>query len=230
MAEFLCLKMRLRKNFCTKRGSLGQFLIRIRIRDSDPDPNPGFDSGFESGFGSEFESGSGFKTNCRTDPDRKPDPKLLLRIRNTGCGFTSGSLWEGGSGSVWEWNFGSDANPLQSERWEPDPHQIKSLVPDTLQIKKWDPDPHLHQQWYLILNLFNWKGVQMQRKCSCSPISVADPVCLSWILNFTYLSFFLELGANSDRPAASATVWRWTTSVNSSHTNCYGSWEGNETC
>jgi hypothetical protein len=57
-----------------------------------------------------------------------------------------------------------------------------------------------------ILNLFSWKGVQMQRKYSCSPIIVADPVCLSWILNFNYLSFFLELGANSDRPAASATV------------------------
>jgi hypothetical protein len=179
MADFLCLKMRLCKNFCTKRGSLGQFLIRIR--------NPGFGSGFESGFGSGFESRSGFKTNCRPDPDRKQDPKLLLRIRNTGCGFTSGSFWKGGSGSAWEWNFGSDANPLQSERWEPDPHQIKSWVPDTHQIKKWDPDPHLHQQWYLILNLFSWKGV-LQRKCSCSPISVADPVCLSWILNFTYIS------------------------------------------
>jgi hypothetical protein len=69
MAYFLWLKIRLRKNFTTKRGSFGQFLIRIRIRDSDPDPNPGFESGFESGFGSGFESGSGFKTTCRPDPD-----------------------------------------------------------------------------------------------------------------------------------------------------------------
>jgi hypothetical protein len=74
MADFLCLEMRLRKYFSTKRGSLGQLLIRIRIQDSDPDPNPGFESGFESGFG--FESGSGFKTNCRLDPDPKSDPKL----------------------------------------------------------------------------------------------------------------------------------------------------------
>ena len=72
MTDFLCLKMRLRKNFSTKIGSFGQFLIRIRIQDSDPDQNPGF----ESGFGSGFESGSGFKTNCRPDPDPKSDPKL----------------------------------------------------------------------------------------------------------------------------------------------------------
>jgi hypothetical protein len=52
MADFLCLKMRLRINFSTKRGSFGQFLIRIQIQDLDPDPNPGFESGFESGFGS----------------------------------------------------------------------------------------------------------------------------------------------------------------------------------
>jgi hypothetical protein len=64
MADFLCLEMRLRKYLGTKRGSFGQFLIRIRIQDSDPDPNPG------------FESGSGFKTNCRPDPDPKSDPKL----------------------------------------------------------------------------------------------------------------------------------------------------------
>jgi hypothetical protein len=69
MAAFLCLKMRLRKNFNTKRGSCGQFLIRIRIQDSGPDPNPGFEAGF--------------KTNCRPDPDPTPDPKLLFRIRNT---------------------------------------------------------------------------------------------------------------------------------------------------
>jgi hypothetical protein len=55
MTDFLCLKMRLRKNFSKKRRSFGQFLIRIRIQDSDPDPNPGFESGF--------------KTNCRPDPD-----------------------------------------------------------------------------------------------------------------------------------------------------------------
>jgi hypothetical protein len=76
MADFLCFKMRLRKNFTTKRGSFGQFLIRIRIQASDPDPSPGFESRFESGFGSGFESGSGFKTNCRPDPDPKSDPKL----------------------------------------------------------------------------------------------------------------------------------------------------------
>jgi hypothetical protein len=62
MADFLCLKMRLRKNFSTKRGSFGKFLIRIRILELDPDPNPGFESGF--------------KTNCRPDPDPKSDPKL----------------------------------------------------------------------------------------------------------------------------------------------------------
>jgi hypothetical protein len=57
MADFLCLKMRLRKNFSTKRVSSGQFLIRIRIQDSDPDPHPGCESGFN--------------TNCRPDPDTK---------------------------------------------------------------------------------------------------------------------------------------------------------------
>ncbi len=62
MADFLSLKMRLRKNFNTKIGSFGQFLNRIRIQDSDPDPNPGFESGF--------------KTNCKPDPDPKSDPKL----------------------------------------------------------------------------------------------------------------------------------------------------------
>ena len=65
----LTLKMRLLKNFSTKRGSFSQFLIRIRIQDTDPDPNPGFESGV--------------KTNCRPDPDPKLDPKLLIRIRNT---------------------------------------------------------------------------------------------------------------------------------------------------
>jgi hypothetical protein len=64
MADFLCLKMRLRKNFSTKRGSFGQFLIRIRIQDSDPDPNPGFESGFKT------------TGTCRPDPDPKADPKL----------------------------------------------------------------------------------------------------------------------------------------------------------
>jgi hypothetical protein len=78
MAAFLCLKMRLRKNFSTKRGSLGQFLIRIRIQDSDPDPNPGFESGF--------------KTNCRPDPDPTLDPKLLFRIRNTANKYRTGTF------------------------------------------------------------------------------------------------------------------------------------------
>ncbi len=55
--DFLCLKMRLRKNFSTKRGSFGQFLIRIRIQDLDPDPNPGFESGFESGSDSKLTAG-----------------------------------------------------------------------------------------------------------------------------------------------------------------------------
>jgi hypothetical protein len=57
MTDFLCLKMRLRKNFSTKRGSFGQFLIRIRIQDLDPDPNPGFQSGFESGSDSKLTAG-----------------------------------------------------------------------------------------------------------------------------------------------------------------------------
>jgi hypothetical protein len=60
MAAFLCLKMRLRKNFSTKRGSFGQFLIRIRIRDSNPD------------------------SNQDSDPDSNPDPDSKLtagRIR-----------------------------------------------------------------------------------------------------------------------------------------------------
>jgi hypothetical protein len=65
--------MRLLKNFSAKRGSFGQFLIRIRIQDTDPDPNPGFESGF--------------KTNCRPDPDSKPDQKLLFRIRNTAAWY-----------------------------------------------------------------------------------------------------------------------------------------------
>ncbi len=62
--------MRLRKNFSIKK-KFGQFLIYIRIQDSDPDSNPGF----ESGFGSE----TGSVTNFRPDPD----PKLFFRIRNT---------------------------------------------------------------------------------------------------------------------------------------------------
>jgi hypothetical protein len=54
MADFLCLKMRLRKNFSTKRGSFVQFLIRIRIqriqiRDSNPDSNPDPDSKLTAG-------------------------------------------------------------------------------------------------------------------------------------------------------------------------------------
>ncbi len=52
---------------------------------SDLDPNPGFESKFDSGFGYGFDSGfgSGFETNFRLDPDPKPDPRLLFRIRNT---------------------------------------------------------------------------------------------------------------------------------------------------
>jgi hypothetical protein len=57
MTDFLCSKMRLRKNLSTQRGRFGQFLIRIRIQDSDPDPNPGFESGFESGSDSKLTAG-----------------------------------------------------------------------------------------------------------------------------------------------------------------------------
>jgi hypothetical protein len=65
------LKMRLRKNFSTKK------IWPV----SDLDPDPRFGSGFESGFESGSETGS--ETNFRPDPDPKWDPKLLFRIRNT---------------------------------------------------------------------------------------------------------------------------------------------------
>ncbi len=88
IAHFVCsqvteltLKMRLLKNFSSKRGSFGQFLIRIRIedtririqiRDSNPDSNPDL------------------------DPDSNPDPDSKLtagriRIRNWIRNFCFGS-------------------------------------------------------------------------------------------------------------------------------------------
>jgi hypothetical protein len=56
-----CVKILVQNFFC-------QFLILIRIQDSDPESNPGFESGSETRSGSE--------TNFRPDPDPKPDPKL----------------------------------------------------------------------------------------------------------------------------------------------------------
>jgi hypothetical protein len=56
-----CVKILVQNFFC-------QFLILIRIQDSDPESNPGFESGSETRSVSE--------TNFRPDPDPKPDPKL----------------------------------------------------------------------------------------------------------------------------------------------------------
>ncbi len=64
--SLLCLKMRLGKNFRTKKRCLGQFLIWIRIQDSDTDSNP----------------------------DSNPNPKLTsgrIRIRNRIRNFCFGS-------------------------------------------------------------------------------------------------------------------------------------------
>jgi len=74
----LSLKMKLLKNFCTKRGSFGQFLIRIRIQDMHPDPNPGFESGFDLDPGWCFFDPWIKKLGIKFIPDPcwpDPDPK-----------------------------------------------------------------------------------------------------------------------------------------------------------
>ncbi len=58
---FLFLKMRLGKNFRTKKRSFGQFLIQIRIQDSDPDSNPGFESGIRIRIRIRSESETNFR-------------------------------------------------------------------------------------------------------------------------------------------------------------------------
>ncbi len=73
MADFLCFKLRLRKNVSTKRGSFGKFLIRIQIR--NPDLNPNSDPA------------------SNLDPDSKLTAgRIRIRIRIRNLSFGSATL------------------------------------------------------------------------------------------------------------------------------------------